>query len=142
MSTTGTCCPSVSLYEAVKVKRLFQGSLHFLSPLHRSFFVRLEVDLVVAAKCDSRERRPPGRRRHALVHRHAEHLAVPVEHGVEIGRGDPDVLQGRMGDDLCVHFFLSALLLRRYPRADERSKRHSSVRHHGQWAITAYKATY
>jgi hypothetical protein len=63
------------------------------------------MDLVVAGECGRKQWLAlwSGWRICTSVYPHAEHLAVPVEHGVEVGGGQPVVLQLRMDDDLGIH---------------------------------------
>ena len=63
------------------------------------------MDLVVAGECGRKQRLAlwSGWRICASVNRHAEHLAVPVEHGIEVGGGQSEVLQLGVDGDLGVH---------------------------------------
>jgi len=47
------------------------------------------MDLVVAGECGRKQRLAlwSGWRICASIYRHAKHLAVPVEHGIEVGGG-------------------------------------------------------
>src|SRR5208283_2292945 len=60
------------------------------------------MNLIVARECGRREGRS-GRHGRAVVDAHAQHFAVPVNRGVEVGRSQRVVLQLRMDDDLGVH---------------------------------------
>src|SRR5271166_1733596 len=64
------------------------------------------VSLVVADERHGGKRRPAlrfGRQCRTMVDRHAEHLAVPVEHRVQIARGQAVVQQLWMDGDLGIH---------------------------------------
>ena len=73
---------------------------------------RLEQDdamvrFIVADEGEGRERRTAPRLRRdfrPMDDRHAERLAIPVDHGVQLGCRQPVVVKLRMDDDLGVHF--------------------------------------
>jgi len=71
------------------------------------------IDLIVAHKREGRKRRPvvcDARYRWNLgtmVDSHAQHLAIPVRHGIEVGRAQAVVLEFRMDNNFGIHFFLS-----------------------------------
>ena len=66
------------------------------------------IELVVTKKCHPRKRRPvryAWRDLNAIVDGHAQYLAVPFDHGIQIGRSQPVVHQLRMNNNLGIHFY-------------------------------------
>src|SRR5208283_4795843 len=60
------------------------------------------INLIVAGKGYSFER-CTRRRWHALIHRHAHYLAIPLKHAVQVAGSQSAVLQRRMNRDLSIH---------------------------------------
>ena len=65
------------------------------------------IELIVTHECHPGERRSvryAGRNLHAIVDRHAQYLAVPVDHGIQVGCSQPVMHQLWMNDNFGIHF--------------------------------------